>query len=142
VKFRIDIDRQRVEEIQRMLVNLDNRTGNSIIRKISKKHLQPLADYLRATFPRSKNPGEGGHTADQIKVRPGNRRKNAVSLAVATKNSLHVQNFLEFGTKNKDGTWRIPPQFNFIKGHNKLGQKAADNIILETLQEIDKVIRA
>ncbi|MEZ5945215.1 MAG: HK97 gp10 family phage protein [Planctomycetaceae bacterium] len=122
-----------IPEIDRALAKLDAKLQKKTIKKAVRSALRPLEDEIVRRFPK-----DSGETAKQIKVRAGNKSRTAINVDVKSKDDNYIAKFLEFGTKNADGSVRIAARPTFRPVFDTMRESASKAAQAEILAEVER----
>lgn len=122
-----------IPEIDRALSKLDAKLQKKTIKKAVRSALRPLKDEIVRRFPK-----DSGETAKEIKVRAGSKTRTSINVDVKTKDDNYIAKFLEFGTKNADGSVRISARPTFRPVYDSMRDSASKATQAEILAEVER----
>jgi len=120
-----------IEELSDLFSKFQFSEANKIVKKIVREELKPVAQQIKADFPK-----DTGITAKEIKVRNGIRRRGWINIDVSSKDDNYIAKFIEYGTFDaKTGKQLIKPQLIYKTVFNEQGPKIRKRIIAKIEKE-------
>lgn len=142
-----------IKEIEFVFDNFQKKEAQKIIKRAMKTELTPLANEIRANFPK-----DTGKTAKQIKPRM-KTRKGVIIVDISSKDDNFIPKFIEFGTVDHGGNqtskpsaigkilsdffgttdhagnWRIKPHHTYTNVFKHRGEQAKKAMIARILHD-------
>lgn len=126
------------KKLDRIFDELQKGAKGKIVRKGLREASKIIADETRKNAPI----GETGNLSKNTKVKAAKRKRGRIGLVVQINSpDAHYAGWVEFGTLNEDGSWRITPRRFMTQAFDNKEVEATQRAIESFSDEIEKIIK-
>ena len=133
--MKMDLDKNSVKAIKRSFTQLENKFAKKAVRKGLRNGTKQFKNAIDV-------PKETGALKKALKVRASKRSSVYISYnAIFSADLSYIGRFLEFGTKNDDGSQRIEPMSFVRDAFNKEKENVARATVNSITEETNRIIK-